>query len=237
MARYGPPPIREYDLLILGLTGSGKSHFVANLINYRSCAMEIKDAFRIEADIHRTHLILDDNEVVPIDIFDSSESFEISTFFSSVPDEEEIVTCISPTIATYILERTDGIIFLYSITSRESFQEVSRYYRLVKDLKNGDLEGIKIVLVGSKCDLEGERVVSGKEGRALAESLGCQFFEVSTVTGVNIKESVVQLVREIRSSEASSSNETGADSKKGGVLAVTRRAMREWIGKGFSCLT
>ena len=42
--------------------------------------------------------------------------------------------------------------------------------------------------VGSKCDLEGRRMVPKSEGIALASRLGCPFFEVSAKTGHNVDE-------------------------------------------------
>ena len=44
------------------------------------------------------------------------------------------------------------------------------------------------VLVGNKCDLYNERVVSEEKGRALADSFGMPFFETSSKTRVSIHE-------------------------------------------------
>ena len=43
-------------------------------------------------------------------------------------------------------------------------------------------------MVGNKCDLEEERVVSKEEGQKLADSLGISFLETSAKEKVNIDE-------------------------------------------------
>ena len=56
---------------------------------------------------------------------------------------------------------------MYSITSRQSFDEVSSIRDQVLRVKDSD--DVPIVLLGNKCDLEEERTVSTDEGRELAK--------------------------------------------------------------------
>jgi hypothetical protein len=51
----------------------------------------------------------------------------------------------------------EGFILVYSITSRESFEETNRFYQQILRVKVKD--NYLMVLVGSKCDLEHERQV------------------------------------------------------------------------------
>ena len=61
---------------------------------------------------------------------------------------------------------------VYSITDRQSFQRVEKWV--------GDIESFvtdaALVLVGTKCDMEDQRVVSTEEGQALATSLGTTLY-------------------------------------------------------------
>jgi len=41
---------------------------------------------------------------------------------------------------------------------------------------------LPFVLVGSKCDLEDDRVVTKEEGTEMGETLGCKFLEASAKT-------------------------------------------------------
>lgn len=44
-----------------------------------------------------------------------------------------------------------------------------------------------MILVGNKCDMEEERVVSQERGRQLAEQLGVEFYETSAKENINVK--------------------------------------------------
>ena len=45
-----------------------------------------------------------------------------------------------------------------------------------------------ILVLGNKCDLVNQRVVSRESGEELAASIGARFFEVSAATGKNMEE-------------------------------------------------
>ena len=68
----------------------------------------------------------------------------------------------------YIVQN-DGILLIYSITSRESFDALGNYYTEIIQRKQ---DGI-FVLVGTKSDLEISRQVSTKEGEELANTFNC----------------------------------------------------------------
>jgi len=62
-----------------------------------------------------------------------------------------------------------------------------------------DGEEAMMILVGNKCDFRaGEKVVSRKEGEALARDLGIGFIETSALTMHNVEEIFSQIVRMIR---------------------------------------
>lgn len=44
-----------------------------------------------------------------------------------------------------------------------------------------------MILVGNKCDMEDERVISFERGKQLAEQLGVEFFETSAKENINVK--------------------------------------------------
>ena len=44
-----------------------------------------------------------------------------------------------------------------------------------------------MILVGNKCDMEDERVISYERGKQLADSLGLQFFETSAKENINVR--------------------------------------------------
>eukprot|EP01124_Arcella_intermedia_P027177 TRINITY_DN5269_c0_g1_i2.p1 TRINITY_DN5269_c0_g1~~TRINITY_DN5269_c0_g1_i2.p1 ORF type:complete len:146 (-),score=15.42 TRINITY_DN5269_c0_g1_i2:167-604(-) len=62
--------------------------------------------------------------------------------------------------------RADGIVMLYSLTQRSSWEELITYYheiRRAKDVDPQELLDTPLVFVGNKVDLEGERQVPAGE--------------------------------------------------------------------------
>jgi small GTP-binding protein len=55
----------------------------------------------------------------------------------------------------------EGFLLVYSITSRQSFEEIMTFQQQILRVKDKDY--FPIIVVGNKCDLEGERQVS-KQG-------------------------------------------------------------------------
>lgn len=58
----------------------------------------------------------------------------------------------------------EGFLLVYSITSRQSFEEIITFQQQILRVKDKDY--FPIILVGNKCDLEKEREVS-QEGASL----------------------------------------------------------------------
>ena len=52
----------------------------------------------------------------------------------------------------------EGFLLVYSITSRQSFEEIQTFEQQILRVKDKDY--FPIIVVGNKCDLEGERQVS-----------------------------------------------------------------------------
>jgi len=93
----------------------------------------------------------------------------------------------------------DGILLVYDITERNSFEKVREWMKQIQ--QNTNKEKIGIILVGNKCDLD-ERQVSLEEGQNLAREFGILFYEASAYKDININESFESLVGEIISKKA-----------------------------------
>ncbi|KAJ8309626.1 hypothetical protein KUTeg_012833 [Tegillarca granosa] len=75
------------------------------------------------------------------------------------------------------------------------------YYRgamgfllMCTQIKTYSWDNAQVVLVGNKCDLEDERVVSTERGKQLADQLGLEFFETSAKENINVKAVFERLV-------------------------------------------
>ncbi|OQR75673.1 ras-related protein Rab-3-like [Tropilaelaps mercedesae] len=84
-----------------------------------------------------------------------------------------------------------GFILMYDVTNEDSFKCVQDW---VTQIKTYSWDNAQVVLVGNKCDMEDERVVSTERGRQLAEQLGLEFFETSAKENINVKQCFERLV-------------------------------------------
>ena len=83
-----------------------------------------------------------------------------------------------------------GLIFVYDITNEESFLNVQRWTRFVKDLVDPNIPRI---LVGNKCDIDDQREVSSMQGEATAKQNNSLFMEISAKSGEGIETMFVSL--------------------------------------------
>ncbi len=76
-------------------------------------------------------------------------------------------------------------ILIFDITRRDSFNDLKEWRNEIDNV----VPGKSYIIVGNKCDLAEERVVSTKEGKDKAEELGAlAYFETSAKTGINLDE-------------------------------------------------
>lgn len=120
----------------------------------------------------------------------------------------------------------EGFLLVYSITSRNSFEEITTFHQGILRVKDQDT--FPMIVVANKCDLEYERQVgmngtlplflelpppilhedlplrnylpylSSAEGRDLAKHFGCRFIETSAKQRINVDEAFLSLVHEIQ---------------------------------------
>ena len=95
-------------------------------------------------------------------------------------------------ISANFIQRADGVILMYDITNRDSFEKISTWMNDIFKYKEKDFP---VILVGNKYDLENERKVSKEEGQSLAYKLNVKFYETSNKDGINIEESSRELIK------------------------------------------
>ena len=78
-----------------------------------------------------------------------------------------------------------------------------------------ETDKVPIVLVGNKCDMEGERQVSFDQGQTLAQEWGCPFFESSAKAKINNEECFYAVVREVRKMDEEASSGKGKGEGRG----------------------
>lgn len=77
----------------------------------------------------------------------------------------------------------DGVILVYDIGRRETFNNIKFW---IDEIENNSNKDIIIFLVGNKCDLVQKRNISFEEGEKLSKDLDVFFMEVSAKSGQNV---------------------------------------------------
>ncbi|KAG0284768.1 Ras GTPase [Linnemannia gamsii] len=173
MAKQPNQLMREYKLVVVGGGGVGKSALTIQFIQSHfvdEYDPTIEDSYRKQCVI--------DEEVALLDVLDTAGQEEYSA------------------MREQYMRSGEGFLLVYSITSRNSFEEISTFYQQILRVKDKDF--FPIILVANKCDLEHERQVSTHEGRELAKQFNSRLIESSAKQRINVDESFYNLVREIR---------------------------------------
>lgn len=151
-------------IILLGAAAVGKSNMVNQFVNG-----QFEETYLSTIGINCLDKLFNFNgEKVKIKFFDTAGQERYDSLSSTV------------------LRKADGAIFVYSITSRESFDKINFW---ITELQNKGKNSKVLMLIGNKIDLEDERKVSFQEGETKANEIGCPFMETSAKTGENIKES------------------------------------------------
>lgn len=98
------------------------------------------------------------------------------------------------------IKNNQGFVLVYSINSRASLDELVGIKDQISLIK--DSESVPIVLVGNKCDLKNERVISFEQGRKLAEHFNCTFLETSAKNKINVHDIFYDLVAQVDAKQA-----------------------------------
>ena len=176
-----------YKVVVLGGGNVGKSALTIRLVTDNF----LEDYDPTIEDLYTRTLTVDD-VAVPVEVLDTAGQEEF------LPMQDEWI------------RSSRGVLLVYTIDRRDSFEGVKQFREKVMRIKEGD-KYVPVVLVGNKCDLEDSREVGEAEGRELAAAWKCPFFETSAKTKINNVECFVEIVREIQkadSIEAKANNKT-----------------------------
>ncbi|XP_044062722.1 ras-related and estrogen-regulated growth inhibitor-like protein [Siniperca chuatsi] len=180
----------EANVLLLGAHSVGKSALTVRFLTRRFIG-EYGDIDSVYSRVDRI-----DGQNICFNIWDSVYT----------QDGEK-----SPSVSDKQLQWADGMILVYSICDRRSFDVVCQQLRQIR--RNRKPSSVPVVIVANKRDLWRHRSVSSEEGRLLALSQRCGFFEVSaaeTYHGVLLVfHRLVDLVRESRALRKSSAGVRG----------------------------
>ncbi|CCM00219.1 uncharacterized protein FIBRA_02247 [Fibroporia radiculosa] len=98
------------------------------------------------------------------------------------------------TITSSYYRGAQGIILVYDVANRESFDALPRWY---SELETYVSPSVVKIIVGNKVDKEFSRQVSHSEGQHFAERMNSLFFEASAKTSIGVREAFQEVVEKI----------------------------------------
>lgn len=162
------------SVVMLGGGGVGKSSLTLRLITNEfneEYDATIEDSYRKVLEV--------DGEIAHLEIVDTA-------------GQEEFWSLIDSWVRP-----ADGVILVYDVSSRQTFEDLSRLYERVVMCK--DTYSVPLVVVANKCDLPlGRRQVTAQEGWAMAREWGCPFVEASARERIHELVCFHEIVRQMR---------------------------------------
>jgi len=132
------------------------------------------------------------------------------------------------TITSAYYRGADGIVLVYDICERETFNNLDNWLTEVNRYVN---ESTCKILIGNKCDLNAERQVSTEEAKKKAEELGITFIEASAKDATNVEAAFTAITSELmgrREQQGAKPPRQG----QGGVGLLTPKEPRNAAAKG-----
>ena len=150
----------------------------------------IKRFFRNEFDI---------NSMTTIGITEESKIIKINDISCTLKIWDTAGQERFKSLPKNLYRNADGILLVYDVTSRKSFENISKWIKTITENINVDKASKKypiIYVLGNKIDLRG-REVTREEGEKYVKEKEMKFMEVSAKMNVNINEVVMDMVWEI----------------------------------------
>lgn len=159
-------------IVLIGNSGVGKSSF---LTKFADNAFDITLIKTIGIDF-KTKTIRISGKTVQLHVWDTAG--------------QERFRSVTPAYC----RNADGIIMMYDITDAKSFKDISFWLDKLSEYSPPD---VHVLLLGSKLDLDEQRVIRKDMGKEQARKMNAIFSEVSAATGENVEIAVTSLVRSI----------------------------------------
>ncbi|GMM33847.1 Ras family GTPase [Saccharomycopsis crataegensis] len=173
--------MRDYKLVVLGAGGVGKSSITVQFVQgvyFESYDPTIEDSYRKQIEV--------DGKTVELEILDTAGVAQFTA------------------MRELYIKSGRGFLLVYSVTDENSLKELLTLREQVLRIK--DSTNVPMVLIGNKCDLSNERVLSPEDGINVSQQWGkVPFYETSARVKTNVEEAFTDVIRQIMIREAMTS--------------------------------
>jgi Ras-related protein R-Ras2 len=171
----GEDPLNSstYKIIVVGGGGVGKSALTIQFIQ----SYFVTDYDPTIEDSYTKQCVID-QLVAKLDIIDTAGQDEFSAM------RDQYMRC------------GQGFLLVFSLIDKASMTEIYRLHKQILRIKDGD--EFPMILIGNKCDLQRQRLVSNSMADDLKEELNLPYLETSAKTRQNVEEAFYELVRLIR---------------------------------------
>ena len=163
----------KYKILILGDTQVGKSCF---LTRYADNSFQDEYLSTIGMDYKIKNYQAEDGSTIKLYIWDTAGQDRFRS------------------ITRNYYKGADGIILIYDITKKDTFENVRNW---INNIKDEAPDRVVLILVGNKVDDERNRVVPKSEGEEIAKEFNLPFFECSAKSDINVTPVFDTLIKKI----------------------------------------
>ena len=162
------------NIMLLGNTEVGKTTFLQQYIKktFKEVGM-----MTVGVDSETIDIIIDNKKKKKKKIWDTAGQEKYQAIFR----------------AHY--QKADGMILMYSVIERFSFDKIQDWINSIKDSSR---EGITIFLISNKNDYpEKQKEVTSEEGKALAKQLSLPFYEITSKDYSQVAQVMHDIVKEV----------------------------------------
>lgn len=134
------------------------------------------------------------------------------------------------TITTSYFRGCQGILLVYDITVKKTFDNVSNWMDQIIQVNDG--QHVCKILIGNKCDMVAERKVTEAEGKKLAEEYKIPFMETSAKDNINVQEAFLHITKDVVETLPKEGGNTGGSTGGGNNRADLSKGGKKKDKKG-----
>jgi len=191
--------MHQFRAVVLGSGGVGKSTLTLRFV--KNTFIDIYDP-TIE-ELFTKDIDLDAKQRVRLEVLDTAGAEQFTA------------------INEFYLKGADGFLLVYSLTSKQTLNELEPIMRQILEVKGLDHSEIPIVLVGTKSDLVEEREVLSRTSQQFAQRWNLRTLETSAKRNIGVADAFHELARQMMKQQ------TRLDSKKNLKTKKSKRPLSD----------